>query len=112
MTEWQTLRSIAAAAGLATAALTASITALASVALAQSGQPKNPFSAACAAGDCCVTVGGRNGALAWNGRSWRKVGVSCASATNCLAVGRDTGALSLAQSWDGGTWKLLSPINP
>jgi len=77
-------------------------------------------SVACAAGNRCVTVGGRNGALAWNGKSWRKVkmskpagvtgfeltGVSCASSVNCLAVGSFAGR-GMAVAWNGKNWRLL-----
>ena len=81
-------------------------------------------SIACAAGNRCVTVGGRNGALAWNGKSWRKVqmskpagvirfeltGVSCASGSNCLAVGSfadHSGQHGMAVAWNGTSWRLL-----
>src|SRR5712691_1660011 len=77
-------------------------------------------SVACAAGNRCVTVGGRNGTLAWNGKSWRKVkmskpagvtrfeltGVSCASSVNCLAVGSFAGR-GMAVAWNGKNWRLL-----
>jgi hypothetical protein len=81
-------------------------------------------SVACAAGNRCIAVGGRNGALAWNGRSWRKVkmskpagvtgfeltGVSCASSASCLAVGSFVGnheTRGMAVAWNGRSWRLL-----
>lgn len=58
----------------------------------------------------------------WNGMSWQAsdlVGeisrlndVSCSSATSCVAVGISSSGFALAESWNGSTWKLLTPVSP
>lgn len=60
-------------------------------------------------------------ARTWNGISWqasdlagtvsRLAGVSCATATSCVAVGRSRN-LTMAQLWNGSTWKLIKSVNP
>jgi len=83
----------------------------------------------CAAPGACVAVGDR-GTEVWNGTGWRYVpmaapagatgpalnGVSCTSATFCTAVGdyfsARGGPLTLAETWDGTTWRVRASPNP
>ena len=93
----------------------------------------------CGSATSCVAVGGdetrQNAqdrlAYSWNGTRWTLVeassppggvygflaGVSCATATACIAVGNELSASSddivtLAQAWDGSTWKVLAVPDP
>jgi len=90
----------------------------------------------CSAPSACTAVGdfaGRSGsgALAerWNGSAWRiqpaagrvipsgsaLSGVSCPTARSCIAVGGAQGGASgvtLAEIWNGATWRLLPSPNP
>lgn len=94
---------------------------------------------ACARPDRCIAVGnyqnvgGMPRALAeeWNGTRWRVMrvrtpsgarsgislsGVSCPTAARCFAVGAYGSSsgqgLTLAQEWNGSSWRLLKPVNP
>jgi hypothetical protein len=96
-----------------------------------------PLGIACASASACMVVGewetgsGTNAfGETWNGSSWtvstpvtptgaratRFEGVSCTSATSCVAAGAYTEAsgaqLTLAESWNGSTWTLLTTPNP
>lgn len=93
----------------------------------------------CGSATSCVAVGGDEAgpnvrdrlAYSWNGTRWALVeasappgavygflaGVSCTAATACIAVGNELSASSgdivtLAQAWDGSTWKVLAVPNP
>ncbi len=91
----------------------------------------------CVAADACTAVGTSFGstseaplAEAWNGTSWTiqttpnpagssegiLAGVSCAAADTCEAVGNDIDAdgtqVTLAEGWDGTTWKVQPTPNP
>jgi hypothetical protein len=91
----------------------------------------------CVAADACTAVGTSFGsttqtslAEAWNGTSWTieatpspagssegiLAAVSCAAADTCEAVGNDTDAdgtqVTLAEGWDGTTWKVQPTPNP
>jgi hypothetical protein len=91
----------------------------------------------CSAAKTCTAVGdvASGGdlltlALRWNGTTWTVqstpnppggvrnflISVSCASATSCMSVGFDTdssgNSATLAESWNGSTWKVLTTPNP
>jgi hypothetical protein len=91
----------------------------------------------CTSASNCIAVGNEENsagnlvALAerWNGSTWALQtavnpsggtgvsldGVSCPSATYCIAVGENDTATTLtavAESWNGSTWTLQSPVNP
>lgn len=96
------------------------------------GSPSSRLtSVACASASSCMAVGfyehdGDNLAFAdlWNGARWTAKavpspagarssdlsGVACLSATSCVAVGSDgtgSGELTLAESWNGSSWKAM-----
>ncbi len=95
----------------------------------------------CTASNACTAVGSSNDAYSdysnstlaerWNGTSWTIQAtpnpgyypsdilnsVSCTTATACTAVGSVTVTypftqMSLAESWDGSTWSVVSTPNP
>ncbi len=88
----------------------------------------------CPTGRMCVAVGtvdSGQGMLAerWNGRSWASMhlarpagatsagltGVSCTSARACTAVGWDSGpgvGGTLAERWNGSTWRIQATPSP
>jgi hypothetical protein len=92
----------------------------------------------CVSSSACVAVGYYNKASgpdptlaeSWNGKTWsirsmptpsRAIygylyGVACESSSACLAVGTYTNksgvALTLAETWNGSTWSLLSSPSP
>jgi hypothetical protein len=95
---------------------------------------------ACTATAACTAVGARAegsslaaGTLAqrWNGKRWRTQpspnpagadsagfsGVSCTGPTACMAAGSaaaqaDAGEFTVAEAWNGSTWKLLKTPSP
>ena len=95
-------------------------------------------SVSCPAPDACTAVGlhvrtsglGVTLAERWNGSNWvvqstpnpsgaqtaALNGVSCASASACMGVGQWAGGsgvqVTLAESWDGRTWRVRSTPNP
>jgi hypothetical protein len=87
----------------------------------------------CASASSCIAVGGSNsGTLAeqWNGTRWRILptqpppgaqgagfgGVDCTSARACIATGAynapSGNVLSLAERWNGSSWRILPTPNP
>ena len=93
-------------------------------------------SVSCTSSDC-IAVGDRGGnatlAELWNGHSWRVlraatlsgkrssgglINVSCPSATHCVAVGyrynakRSYSDNTLAEVWNGHSWKVQTTANP
>lgn len=95
------------------------------------------FAVSCSSTRACVAVGDGNAggatrpfAMSWNGRRWRvaKVplphaepmgefdAVSCTSATACTAAGdkfNPSGrAVTLAERWNGRSWRIERTVNP
>ena len=96
------------------------------------------YAVSCSSATACTAVGDyENGsgvvrALAerWNGRRWKikstpnpagstvvlLSGVSCISASDCIAVGNSVNGsdsyLTLAEIWNGATWKIQPTTNP
>jgi hypothetical protein len=89
----------------------------------------------CAAATRCLavgSVGNRSLSEAWNGTSWRVLRtprpggpsaselneVSCRAPRHCIAAGfrfhpdSGSGQATLAESWNGSTWKVLPTPNP
>ena len=93
----------------------------------------------CGSATSCVAVGGYEAgpnvqdrlAYSWNGTRWALLqagnppgavnsflsGVSCTAAAACVAVGNELSTstddvVTLAQAWDGSTWKVLAAPDP